>query len=66
MEAKRKRIRCQIIKGDVTRDDLQRRFFNATHQFNIVATLFRMVATLFQHCYAVLSKKKTVVANRPV
>ena len=29
---------------------------------NIVATLFRMVTTLFQHCVAL----KTVVANRPV
>ena len=30
---------------------------NAIHDFNIVATLFRIVATLFQHCYAVLRKK---------
>ena len=27
--------------------------FRATQHYNIVATLFRMVATLFQHCYAV-------------
>ena len=30
---------------------------NATHHVNIVVTLFRMVATLFQHCYAVARKK---------
>ena len=34
--------------------------FNATHPCNIVATLFRMVATLFQHCYAVLRKKSAL------
>ena len=28
--------------------------FNATQRCNIVATLFRMVTTLFQHCNAVL------------
>ena len=38
-------------KGDVTRDDSQRRFL-VQHR---VATLFQMVATLFQHCKAVLS-----------
>ena len=43
------------LKGDVTRDDLQQRFFAqaATRRCNIVAILFRMVATLFQHCNAV-------------
>ena len=37
-------------KGDVTRDDSQRRFLEQ----HIVATLFQMVPTLFQHCNAVL------------
>ena len=37
-------------KGDVTRDDSQRRFL-ARHS---VATLFQMVVTLFQHFNAVL------------
>ena len=37
-------------KGDVTRDDSQRRFL-AQHS---VATLFRIVTTSFQHCNAVL------------
>ena len=31
--------------------------FSATHIYNIVATLFRTVATLFQHCNVVLCKK---------
>ena len=35
----------QLLYGDVTRDDSQRRFL-AQH---IVTTLFRMVTTLFQH-----------------
>ena len=44
-----------VFKGDVTRNDSQRRFFNsATQHYNIDATLFRMVATLLQHCNAVL------------
>ena len=34
--------------------------FNATHHFKIVATLFRMVATSFQHCSAVLRKKSSL------
>ena len=38
-------------KGDdVTRNDSQRRFLEQ----HIVVTLFQMVATLFQHCNAVL------------
>ena len=37
-------------QGDVTRDDSQQRFL-AQHS---VATLFRMVTTLFQHCHAAL------------
>ena len=39
--------------------------FSATQRCNIVATLFRVVRTLFQHCNAVL-RKKNVIANRPV
>ena len=34
--------------------------FTEKQRFNIVATLIQMVATLFQHCNAVLRKK-----NRP-
>ena len=37
-------------RGDVNRNDSQRRFLEQ----HIVATLFQMVATLFQHCNAVL------------
>ena len=37
---------------NVTRDDSQRRFL--TQHGGIVATLFRMVATLYQHCNYVL------------
>ena len=46
------------LKCDVTRDDLQQRFFAhaVTRRCNIVAILFRMVATLFQHCNAVLRR----------
>ena len=44
--------------GVVTRYDSRRRFFCATQYHNTV-TLFRMVATLFQHCYAVLSSKSS-------
>ena len=40
-------------KGDVTRDDSQRRFL-AQHS---VVTLFRMVTTVFQHCNAGLRLK---------
>ena len=44
-----------VFKGDVTRNDSQRRFFDrATQRYNVVATLLRMVATLLQHCNAVL------------
>ena len=38
--------------------------FSATQRCNIVATLFPMVTTLFQHCNTVALK--IVVANRPV
>ena len=41
-------------KGDVTQDDLQRRFFGGTHRCNVGTTLERWVAL------------KIVVANRPV
>ena len=46
------------LKGGVTRDDLQQRFLAqaVTRHCNIVAILFRMVATLFQHCNAVLRR----------
>ena len=33
--------------------------FGATQRCNIVATLFQMVATLFQHCNAVFHKKSS-------
>ena len=101
------------MKGDVTRDGLQRRFltqliistllqncfecfqhcsnisalccaknrrcessrlcytgrfattiFNATHHFNIVAKLFRMFSTLFQHFSAVLRKNRRCESSR--
>ena len=38
-------------KADVARDDSQRRFLAQ----NSVATLFRIVTTLFQHCNAVIN-----------
>ena len=46
------------LKGDVTRDDLRPRFLvqAVTRRCNIVAILFRMVATLFQHCNTVLRR----------
>ena len=47
-------LRPYATKGDVTRDDSQRRFSSATQRCNIIATLFQMVATLCQHCNAVL------------
>ena len=46
----KKKRECSHSKGDVTRDDSQRRFL-AQHS---VATLFRIVTTLFQHCNVVL------------
>ena len=43
---------------------LTRRFattiFSATQRCNIIATLFRMVTTLFQHCNAVLRQKSSL------
>ena len=44
------------IREKTTRNDLQRRFL-AQH---IVAKMFRNVATLFQHCNAVLRKKSSL------
>ena len=43
------RLTCRVAQVDVTRDDSQRRFL-AQHCCDIVATLFRIVTTLFQHC----------------
>ena len=47
-----------IMRQPAIRWCYKRRFattiFNATHYSNIAATLFRMGATLFQHCNAVL------------
>ena len=34
--------------------------FLATQYYNIVATLFRMVVTLFQHCHAVMRSKSSL------
>ena len=34
--------------------------FSATQHYNIVATLLRMVTTLFQHCYAMLRSKSSL------
>ena len=42
------------IKGVFTQDDSQRRCL--TERCHIVATWFRIVATLFPHCNAVLSR----------
>ena len=39
-------------KGDVRR--FATPIFSATQHHNIVATLFRMLETLFHHCYALL------------
>ena len=42
-------------KGDVTWDDLQRRFLaQDVQRYNIVATSFRKAAALFQHLNPVL------------
>ena len=50
----RRQLFC-LFKGDGTPDDSQRLFIlSATQRCNIVATLFRMVTTLVQHCSAVL------------
>ena len=53
------------LKGDVTRDDTQRRFL-AQHSLamleNNVATIRNNIATMLQRCFAL----KIVVANRLV
>ena len=51
---------AQHSKGGLTRDDSPWLFFSARHHSNIVATLFRMAGTLFQHCYAVLRNKSSL------
>ena len=43
-----------------------KRIFSATQRCNVVATVFRIVTTMFQLCNAVLRDKSIVVANRPV
>ena len=45
-----------LIKGDDTRDDSQRRFLGQ----HSIATLFRTITALLQHCNAVLSKKSSL------
>ena len=42
------------LKGDVTQERFAMTIFSATQRCNIVATLFRMVTTLLQHCNAKL------------
>ena len=45
-------------KGDVTRDNSQRRFLaQQSITIIIIATLFRVVTTLFEHCNAALRLK---------
>ena len=43
-------------------NDLQRRFSTQ----HIISTLFQMVATLFQHCYAALRKKSSLCESSRV
>ena len=50
------------IKGDDIRDDSQRRFFGQRS----VATLFRTVTTLLQHCNAVLWKNRRCESSRVI
>ena len=47
----------QILKDDVTGDNFITTIFSTTQRCKIVATLFQMVRTLFQHCNAVLHQK---------
>ena len=42
-----------LYKGDITRGRFSTVIFSTTHRCNIVATLFWIVTTLFQHCNAV-------------
>ena len=53
-DQKTKRTTLRKSKGDVTRRRFASTIFSATQRRNIVATLFRMVTTLFQHCNYVL------------
>ena len=46
------------IKGDIKLDDSQ---WRATRNYNIIATLFRMVATFFQQCNAALGWKSLLL-----
>ena len=46
--------RLYEIVGVMLHEPIHNDVFNATQRCNIVATLFRMVTTLFQHCNAVL------------
>ena len=48
------------LKSDVARDDLQERLLVQHSITTVVATLFGIVATLFQHCYDVLRSKSTL------
>ena len=51
---------------DVTKAICNRRFLAQHSVATSVATLFQLVATLFQHCNAGCVVVKIVVANRPV
>ena len=46
-----------MLHETIRNDDFN---FSATQRWNIVATLFRMVTTLFQHCNAVLRLKSSL------
>ena len=47
-----------VLKGDVTWDDLEQQFLvQYMQRFNIIATLIRIAAALFQHCNTVFCKK---------
>ena len=50
----------QLLKGDKHARRFATTTFSATQRCNIVATLFRIVTTLFQHCLAVLRKKSSL------
>ena len=51
-------LKVTRLKGDVTRNDSQGRFLaQCSQRCNIVAILFRMIATLFQHCNAIWRQK---------
>ena len=50
----------QLLKGDKHERRFATTIFSATQRCNIVATLFRIVTTLFQHCLAVLRQKSSL------